>query len=401
MTQWRKEIQFKNSYYILTYIVPFLAIISFFSNERFLFSLTILLLLALGVNAHYMTYVSKKIIIPGEKFTKRLFIGDEANLLVPFENRGKIPIFRVKANLFLFDVDKSIEVIEEQGTKQHMTNYEYPFAISPFSRRTINMQGKALKRGTAELRTIELRVSDLFLFGHMKLYYEGPFRGELVVYPKPLPIKGFEQMVQQEKGDYFQPYSLHEEMLMRGNRQYVSEDPFNRINWKATAKTDQLQTKMYEKVIKSQWTFVLNIRNENRAHPTIENLEEVLSHVAYASHFATRHRISFELFINLRVPGSKYGLHISAGEGDKHLTRVLETLARIRKSNLSVPSDHLLSYVFKERITPPLILHFGAVSEAEEQEYRACMQRGGRVFYVNTEESEAVLSAVSNKERIS
>ncbi|WP_218212219.1 hypothetical protein, partial [Pseudomonas sp. 2822-15] len=85
-----------------------------------------------------MSYISKKIFIPGEKYTQRLFIGDKATLFVPFENRGKIPIFRVKANFFLYDVDESIEVIKEQSPRQHKTNFAYPFSISPLSRRTIS-----------------------------------------------------------------------------------------------------------------------------------------------------------------------------------------------------------------------------------------------------------------------
>ncbi|MBU9713592.1 DUF58 domain-containing protein [Evansella tamaricis] len=395
MIQWRKEVKFTKRYYVLTYLIPLFIFLSLITNEVLLFSLTVLFILVVSLNTLYLSYVSKRVAIPGEMITKRLFTNDQAVLKVPFENRGRIPIFRIKASLFLYDTDHSIEVIESENFDRYYANYEHPFSIPPFTKRNVVMNMKATKRGTAELRTIEVDIYDLFLFGHIKLTYEGPYRGEAVVYPTPQPIKGLEKVIQHEKGNHSQPYSLYEDVMMtRGNREYGPGDPFNRINWKASARTDYLQTKVYEKVTVSKWTIVLNIKSENPMNPTIENLESVLSQVAYACHFATTQHISYELYVNLRIPGSSVGIHLPLGEGKNHLGKTLELLARIRKSNITIPVENMLHHVTKNQIHQPYIIHFGANGTTIEQEYAKVKSAGGTVYFVTSEDDTAYLSKI-------
>lgn len=394
MTQWRKEVQFTKRYYALTYLIPFLVILSFLTNEVLLFSLTVLFLLVVGLNTFYLSYISKQIVVSSEVITKRLFSGDQTTLKVPFENKGRIPIFRVKASLFLYDSDHSVKVITATEANKYYTNYELPFTLPPYTKRHVGMNLEAVKRGNSQLRTIEVDIYDLFLFGHIKLLYEGSFRGETITYPTLSPITGLEKIVQQEKGNHAQPFSMYEDVMMtRGNREYHTGDPFNRMNWKASARTDQLQTKVYEKVTVSQWTIVLNIKGENRRNPTIENLEEVLSHVAFACHFATKQQISYEIYINLRVPGSSVGLHLPMGQGKTHLSKTLELLARIRNSNITIPVENMLHVVLQNRTSQPFIIHFGASPTTEEIEYTKIKQYGGKVFYLTDQESGAYLSS--------
>ncbi|ADU29032.1 DUF58 domain-containing protein [Evansella cellulosilytica] len=397
MTRWKKEITFTRKYYAFGYMIPAMAILSFVTGELILFSLTILSLAVFLINNLYLKYVSKHIFISEGALTKRLFPEERTTLTVPFENKGKIPFFLVKASFYLYYPDESVKVVSSEDISNYYSNYESPFSIAPLTKRKVGIHLEALKRGIAQLNDIQVDIYDLFKFTHIRLKYQGFYRAEALVYPSPIAISGLEKIVKQEKGDHPQPSAVNEDVLMTmGNRDYVSTDPFNRINWKASARTNELQTKIFEKVTISQWTIVVNIRGENSMVPTISNLEEVLSQVTYACQFATKQQISFEMYINIRVPRSSVGMHLPLSSGKTHLVKALEILARIRRSNLTIPIEYTLDGIMKSTDTKPFILHFGALNAEEAIHYK--QMRGGTIHVVNSNGGSAHLESVGGVE---
>ncbi|MCD8510914.1 MAG: DUF58 domain-containing protein [Bacillus sp. (in: Bacteria)] len=387
MILWNVERNYSKGYNILGAVIPVLMIISFISSEFWLFSIIFLLVLFMVLNELYLRYVTKHLVISNEIITKRMFKGDEATLHIPVENKGRLPIFNGRWYFFLFDTDDSVQVRELDHMQRYQANYEQNFSVPALTKRLFPIHIRAVKRGTAEIRSIELEVFDFFKFNHVRLTYQGHYKGEAIVYPNPLPIAGLEKVLQQEKGDHPQRFSFHEDVMRTiGNRDYSQGDPFNRINWKASAKTNTLQTKLYEKVTLSQWTLVINIQNPDPLHQTIGSLEEVLSHAAYACQFATKQQISFDMYINIKVPASKVGLYLPAGQGKGHLTRALEMLARIRKSTVTFPMDQTLYSMHHQGRTPPFVLHFGEFTKGDERQYSRFNSNMTRVYRVVSEE---------------
>src|SRR5699024_11501215 len=68
-----------------------------------------------------------------------------------------------------------------------------------------------------------------------------------------------------------------------GTRDYNYNDPFHRINWKATAKTNELQTNVYERVVDMSYIFLVNIGSEDKVNMAQfnQNLEDLISYTAY------------------------------------------------------------------------------------------------------------------------
>ncbi|MDQ0254010.1 uncharacterized protein (DUF58 family) [Evansella vedderi] len=395
MILWNVERIYSKGYNILGSIIPILLIISFLTNEFWLFSIIFLLILFMVLNELYLRYISKNIVIPNEIVVKRLFKGDEAVLHVPVENKGKLPVFSGRWNFFLFDSDDAIKVKEVNNIQRYQSNYEQPLSVPALTRRLFPVHIQGVKRGTAEIRSIQFELYDFFKFNHVRLTYQGHYRGEAIVYPTPAPISGLEKVLQQERGEQPQRFSFHEDvMMMVGNRDYMNGDPFNRINWKASAKTDELQTKLFEKVTLSQWTIVVNIQNKDPLLQTIASLEDVLNNVAYACQFATRYQISFEMYINIRVPSSRVGLYLPAGQGKNHLVRAMEMLARIRRSTVAFPMEQTLFTLFHQGKTPSFVLHFGEFTEEENEQYIQAKSNNTSVYRVVTEDSGVHLTSV-------
>ncbi|MDG5786042.1 DUF58 domain-containing protein [Evansella sp. AB-P1] len=395
MKQWKKEEHFSKLYYFLSYTLPLIIILAITLNELFLYSIAFLFILFITFNKLYLNYITKNIVIPNEAVVKKMFIGDQVNLAIPFENRGKLPIFNAKWLLFLYDSDECVKLLEDDEKNKYLSNQERYLFIPPATRRYFTVPLQAEKRGVAQVRSMEVVLYDFFKLNFVRLSYEGQYRGEAIVYPTPQTIIGLENMIQQQKGNKPQRYSYYEDVMMTtGNRDYTTGDPFNQINWKASARSQSLQTKMYEKMTLSQYTLVLNIKNENPYRQTLENLEEVLSSAAYACQFATKKQISFDMYINVKIPGSSTGLYLPLGSGEAHLMRALEMLSRIRKSNVIVPIENTLYTIFNGKNTSPYIIHFGTYTPEIDESYRMSNRNRSHIYRIDSSNGQTQLFPV-------
>ena len=390
MMPWKKQVFYSSRYNFLVFLLtPALIITAMISQEGFLFSLSLLFILFISVNKFYLSYVVKKLSIQEEVTTLRLFPEEEATFKIPLENHGKIPVYHAKLELLVYDSDEAIQVKDVEGLEKNKTIYISHLSIPASKKRPFTLDFTAVKRGIVQIRSIKLVIHDLFGFNKVHLQYDGKYRSSAIVYPAPKSITGLEKITRQEKGSQSMPFSMYEDVMMtRGNRDYSSADPFNRINWKASARKDSLQTKVYEKVTLSKWTIVVNVNNPNPLSVTIDNLEEVLSQVTYTCQYAVKHDISFEMYINIRIPGVSSGLYLPIGHGKEHLTKALEIFARIRKVALTVPITHVLYTMTHKAEQPDSIIHFGTYGDAEKTEYTKLVQHGARLHIVSAQETE-------------
>ncbi|WP_096189881.1 DUF58 domain-containing protein [Evansella halocellulosilytica] len=380
---WRHQVDSAKFDHLLNAAIPFLIILGIMTNEILLLSIAFFFAFIILLNKWYLSYVKKQIHVINHSQTKRLFPNDESELVIPFENVGKIPIISGKWWFNLYDSDESIKVMNNRQFEENNFTYQQAFSLPPLTKREFLIPIRAQKRGIAQVRSIEVVIYDLFKINAVRMQYEGPFREEAIVYPSFTVVDSLAKVIQNERGYQPQHFSLHEEtMLTRGTREYVSSDPFNRINWKASARTDQLQTKVYEKVTISRWTFVVNIRDENPLQPTLLQLEKVLSQVAFACQFATKNNIHYDLYVNLRIPNSTIGLYLPAGHGKRHLMRALEILSRIRKANMTTPIDKALSSIVSDPGHYSVLFHFGTFGEEEGSYYSLAKQLGLQIHRI-------------------
>lgn len=374
----------KKIYGTLFWSVPLLFLIAVFINSPLVFGLGVLFTLFILLNHLYLQYVSKNTTVFDEIEVIRMFPDDTRNITIPLENKGKFPVLNGEISFTFYDYDGAIEVVESKGIQEE--SYSFPFTLLPLTRKKREIEVKALKRGVAQIRTIEYTVHDLLKLSYLRLHYRDYFRREMIVYPTPKSITGLDQVVQQRQGDIPRQRSPHEDVMMTmGTREYTSGDAFNRVNWKASARTNSLQTKIYEKTTILNWTIVVNIFNKDRSKLTIKNLEEVLSHAAFLCQFATKNHISFELYINTRVPKFTF-IHIPPANGKDHLMKALEILARVSKYTITTPPIEVLKMVKMRTGSNPFIFHLGSFSQEEDNFYREWQRTGAKVYRVQSNE---------------
>jgi uncharacterized protein (DUF58 family) len=117
--------------------------------------------------------------------------------------------------------------------------------LGPRSRKTVYYQLECNRRGYYQIGPLVLETGDVFgLHRRYRVATEPHF---LLVYPKVIPLAGFDLASRRPVGEVKMSYRLFEDPTrMAGVRRYERGDPLNRIHWRATARTGELHSKIYE-----------------------------------------------------------------------------------------------------------------------------------------------------------
>jgi uncharacterized protein (DUF58 family) len=112
-------------------------------------------------------------------------------------------------------------------------------------RKTIMYQLKCNRRGYFQVGPTIVETGDVFgLYRRYRLLGEAQY---VLVYPEVIPLEGYDIASRRPIGEVRMTYRLFEDPTrMAGVRAYQSGDPLNRVHWRATARTGQLHSKIYE-----------------------------------------------------------------------------------------------------------------------------------------------------------
>ncbi|TMW71836.1 DUF58 domain-containing protein [Alteribacter natronophilus] len=383
--EWQIEPRHAKIYTVLLSIVPFLLVTALIISDLLLASLGVFIILFILINRLYLRYLSANLTVPYEHQVIRLFPGEDGFLSIPFTNKSRLPLVNGTWGCHLYDHEEALGKSKDDGhIPADPSSYKLNLSIPARTARRFNVPVTAVKRGAVQVRSIEAVIYDPFRLSFVRMRYQGPFHADAVVYPEPSSVPSLRTFHLQEKGHHSRPYSLYEDTTMpRGTRPYGSTDPFNRLNWKATARTGEIQTKVYEQVTLSKWTLVLNIRDDAATSRTLADLESVLSQAAFAIRFALKHGIRFDLFINVRLPGAGMGLSLQADEGRKHAMRALEILARLRHGQITIDDNRFMQRVVRSGTgAPTTFIHFGTYGYSGRFYYERAERAGHQTIIV-------------------
>jgi len=100
-------------------------------------------------------------------------------------------------------------------------------------------------RGYYQVGPLLLESGDLF--GLHRRYRVETEPHYILVYPKVVPLQGYDLGVAPPVGEIRLMHRLYEDPTrISGVREYRAGDPLNRVHWRATARTGELHCKVYE-----------------------------------------------------------------------------------------------------------------------------------------------------------
>ncbi|WP_370222131.1 DUF58 domain-containing protein [Cytobacillus sp.] len=390
--EWKKY-HAEDGYLSLSSVLAvFLLIASFYLKSWEVFLASILFLLIIFANTYYMKLLGEKLSLRNPKVRYKLFAGQEAKWILEFENKG-LPILKGELRVLFGD---SISPMD-QNLESRLGNFELsiPFSLNHNERKKITIPFSAMKRGVSKIRKLELYIPNFIGFGETILEYRAQLLQDALVYPSRLPVKNTLPLLTDRPGTFLSAYSLFDENLSpAGTRQYVSSDSFNRINWKASARKQCLQTKVFDKAAETGWNISLNV---SAGHSISAQLEECISSAAEIAFICVKENIPFSICINIRTAGSTPFYYLPAASGKDHLQKVLEMLALVDNHSSVYPYEKMLSFYERHLTHQPFFVHAGELKQAAVSSINNISRKGSFLFELHLLNEEADLRPLQVK----
>jgi uncharacterized protein (DUF58 family) len=182
------------------------------------------------------------------------------------------------------------------------------------------------------------------IFGLFRDEYSFPALNWLIVYPRILPIEELGLPPKDPFGEVKAWQRIYEDPSRTiGVRDHHPDDGFRRVHWKATARKQKLQVKVYEPTTSFTLVTFVNVATFDKYwYGTIpELLERCITVAASICHFATERRYVVGLIANGCIPRSDQPIKVLPGRSPQQLTRILEALAAVTPIAMQDISDLL------------------------------------------------------------
>lgn len=242
----------------------------------------------------------------------RLFCGETLSLRAEIANRKILPVWM---RLALAHAE-ALSPLSSEGV-------EGESGLLPFERISGSWSFRAMRRGVHSLGPATISAGDL-----LDLYRKEKtldFRREIVVYPRIIPLNDLELPFR----DYFgiRPAKgiIEDPAWYEGTREYSGNKPARNIHWKASARFNVLQEKIFEPTSHQKIFFIVDGEGFRRA----DDRKGFESALEIAASFAVRFAetgASFSTATDRVVPD--FPAVLPLGRGPEHLGMVLELLAR-------------------------------------------------------------------------
>jgi len=273
------------------------------------------------------------------------FAGDEAELTETIENTKSLPLPMVKMKLQL-----SRKLLFRDTDNSKVSDYFYRtdiYNIGPNQRvkRTIKFVCK--ERGYYDFHGVDLLASDLFFTSEFLKSYETS--SHLYVYPKPYDPKLIEPVLNRVNGEVLTKNNLIEDPFeLKGIREYQTFDSLKNVNWKASAKTEDLMVNMHDYTAKRTIRIFLNLEDATIFDEAELKELSISMAISCVIHFCNQ-GIPVSVYSNTKDVLTDKPVRIEEGSGDTHIRAVNRAFARIELSKGSLPfKDYFEAALFDD-----------------------------------------------------
>ena len=258
---------------------------------------------------------------------ERLFFGEKTDLRLEVTNAKPLPLAWLRCE---DDIPIALKLTPDERARHYLPTRRVLvnlFSLSLYQRVIRRYTVTGTQRGAWRFGPVQLVCGDIF--GFRSQHKEIPETNLLLVYPRlyTLPELGLD--ARHPFGDYQSLNRLIDDPLrVSGVREYLPGDNIRHIHWKATARRQELQTKLFEPSASRPLAIFINIRTFNHRFEGIDPAlrEFAISAGASISRWAQMRGDAFGVFANSMMYEGRR-VRILPGAHPRQLTRVLEALA--------------------------------------------------------------------------
>ncbi|MCE5207659.1 MAG: DUF58 domain-containing protein [Chloroflexi bacterium] len=313
---------------------PLLIILFFlgaFTSNGWLVTISVAIAVFLGIALLWSKHSLDNVYYRRRIHYRRGFPGEHTGLRIEVENRKRLPISWLRiSDMWPLAAGPSDEKILKASHLPAFGRLINIFSLRSHEKITRNYDLEFRERGVYPIGPTEMASGDLF--GLYEQRQTDEKTEHLIVFPELLSMKALEIETENPMGDHRSHRQIFEDPNRPlGVRNYHPEDEFRRIHWPATARTGELQVKVYQPVNSKVMVVCLNIATSAQPwlgnnHQLSEHLIKLAGTICYQN---VQQGYSVGLISNSCLAHSDQPFIIQPSHAQKQLPYLLESLARI------------------------------------------------------------------------
>ena len=310
---------------VFLFLILVLIFVGIVTHEGFIFILLYLFIGTFLFSFGWLRRVIEKVHLK-RNFTDRAFVGEEIDIEVLVQNHSRLPAlylqFEEDTPPELSGTQLAQQVISVQGRKEGRIRYKL----------------RTHKRGLYAVGPARVISGDLL--GLVKEQRKVLQPSPITIYPRVLPLDRLGLPMQAPLGNLKHKNPIFEDpSRVIGKREYQPGDPFRRIDWKSTASSGTLQTRVYQPSIDLNTTIFLDLDKRSYQDRNRYQANEFAIVVAASLvNWIIEQKQSVGFITNGADPLATNGRLqiVPPQKGQPQLMEVLEVLARI-DANEEIP----------------------------------------------------------------
>lgn len=309
-----------------------LLVIGLASRHGFAFFVGFIVLLSAGASYLWDRYCLSRVEYRRAFTPRRAFYGETVTFTTEVTNRKPLPLAWLEV---IDELPVELEVVKGRvipslrQRRQHLVNL---FSVRWYERVRRHFTVRCTARGYFPLGPVRLRSGDIFGFTVRGVDVDRT--DHLLVYPRVVPLEALGLPALHPLGDLGARRPLLEDPTRTiGARGYTPTDPIRRIHWKASAKAQDLRSKLYEATTSHRFALFLNLDTLGRyaeyrgfvravLELNILTAASILNWAITAGHLTG-------LYANGYLPQGLRWIRIPPSSGNAHLAAMLEALAKV------------------------------------------------------------------------
>ncbi len=296
--------------------------------------------------------------------SQRAFLGEEITLSIAITNKKPVPLGWLKAE---DDIPDAVQLVGGKlvpSGKPATHALAHSTSMAWYERVHWSYKLRPRSRGYYRIGPVSINSGDLFgLFNSQRREDK---QVSLLVYPKVVPIDELLLPPARPLGDVKGSLRILEDLTRpMGVRDYLPGDPMKKVDWKATARHQSLQVRVFEPSVSHVAVVMLNVDTAPHLLGGYfpEQLERVVTAAASIASYAVDQGYMVGLFSNGTPILAERPLNIPPARNPHQLTAILEALATVGPITSGQMADVLARYAGRFPLGATLALVTATISE--------------------------------------
>ena len=310
---------------------PALAIVGFASGEPIITGVGLIVVLVGAGSRFWANHLFDRVSLRISLSEDHVFLDESLTLTVELENRKILPLPWFEWRVAVAEV---LKADGEQLASSSSPGWSWIWrrgASGWYETQKWNFTVRADERGYHNVGPVTVASGDLL--GLFPRQIELSDLQAIIAYPRVYDLTEMGFPADRPLGDNRGRNRIFEDPLrISGLRDHHPSDPLRRIDWKATARRGELQSKVYEPSAIPHLYLFMNIDTLGHSWEGYlkDDLERTISVTASVVVWASGRRFAVGLLANGSFPNADRPIRIVPSRSRDQLTRLLETLAVVQ-----------------------------------------------------------------------